>query len=68
MVWATLQELKSATFKIYPSKVTGEKVTKNTTSTLTLSWKNKMEFQDIEFIEPHHLMENILILVQLPAK
>ena len=33
--------IKSATFKIYPSKVTGEKVTKNTTSTLTLSWKKQ---------------------------
>ncbi len=42
MVWATLQELKSATFKIYPSKVTGEKVTKNTTSTFNF----KLEKQD----------------------
>ena len=33
--------IKSATFKIYPSKVTGEKVTKKTTSTLTLSWKKQ---------------------------
>ena len=33
--------IKSATFKIYPSKVTGEKVIKNTTSTLTLSWKKQ---------------------------